>query len=153
MYLGIDLAWRASSASQAANESGVVALRGGGQIADAGWTVRLAQTLAWIERVATADTLLLIDAPLVVNNEWGQRTAEKQVGQRYGRWHVSANSTNRHSPRLAGVTLREELEQRGWRYDDGRDGPPKRGRTVCECYPYVTLVGAHELGYEEERPR
>jgi len=24
---------------------------------------------------------------------------------------------------------------------------------MCECYPYTTLVGAEELGYDDERPR
>ena len=24
---------------------------------------------------------------------------------------------------------------------------------MSECYPYTTIVGAHELGYEDERPR
>jgi predicted RNase H-like nuclease len=46
---------------------------------------------------------MFVDAPLVVANETGQRLCETQVGQRYGRWKVSANTTNIHSPRLAGV--------------------------------------------------
>ena len=44
------------------------------------------------------------------------------------------------------------LVERGWIYDDGCDGPPERGRHVVEAYPYTTLVGARELGYENERP-
>jgi hypothetical protein len=51
-----------------------------------------------------------VDAPLVVDNASGQRECERQVGQRYGRWQVSANSTNEASRRLAGVTLRQLLE-------------------------------------------
>jgi hypothetical protein len=44
------------------------------------------------------------------------------------------------------------LESRGWRYDDGLDGPPTHGRVISGCHPYPTIVGAHELGYEDKRP-
>jgi predicted RNase H-like nuclease len=77
---------------------------------------------------------------------------DRQVGQCYGRWLVSANSVNLSSPRQAGCRLRERLEQRGWSYSDGRNGPPTGSRTLSECYPYATIVGAEELGYEDKRP-
>lgn len=95
-----------------------------------------------------------MDAPLLVLNQpRTQRLCEKQVGQRYGRWKVSANSTNLGTRHLAGVTLRRELEARGWAYDDGlSDRLPESARRVSECYPYTTLVGTHELAYDHERP-
>jgi predicted RNase H-like nuclease len=93
-----------------------------------------------------------VDAPLLVLNPDRQRLCEKQVGQRYGRWKVSANSTNLGSPRLAGVSLRIALETLGWTYDDGCSGPRGGDRIVCECYPYTALVGASVLGYDIERP-
>jgi predicted RNase H-like nuclease len=88
----------------------------------------------------------------MIDNTEGQRLAERQVGQRYGKWWVSANSTNTKSPRQAGVHLRPRLEGHGWRYDDGLHGPPTRGRVMSECYPYTTIVGAYELGYDDKRP-
>jgi predicted RNase H-like nuclease len=51
------------------------------------------------------------------------------------------------------VTLLQLLEDRGWLYDNGHNGPPTSGRVVSECYPYTAIVGAEELGYEVERPR
>ena len=78
-------------------------------------------------------------------NATGQRRCERRVGQRYGRFKVSANSTNLASPRRAGVHLREALERTGWYYDDGITGPQTMGRVVSECYPYTTIVGAVEL--------
>jgi predicted RNase H-like nuclease len=56
---------------------------------------------------------MAVDAPLVVRNESGQRPCETQVGQRYGRWRVSANTTNSHSPRLAGVRFLNLAELSG----------------------------------------
>jgi len=88
----------------------------------------------------------------VTNPIGTQRLCEKQVGQRYGRWKVSANSTNIGSRGLAGVELRRRLEALGWVYDDGLNGPPNGARVLSEVYPYTTLVGSPELGYETERP-
>ena len=125
-----------------------------GNVVAADWTVGVDDTVDWLDRNAPVDAFLFVDAPLVVNNETGQRRCEKQVGQRYWRWQVTANSTNLRSPRLAGVELLSCLEVRGWTYHDGLGGPPTgSGRFVSECYPYTTIVGAHELDYEKERPR
>ena len=151
-FLGIDLAWGEGTDLKPANRSGVVALEPDGRIVEAGWTIGIDETERWIEQHAAEDTLLFVDAPLVVTNEEGQRLAEKQVGQRYGRWWVSANSTNTQSPRLAGVHLRRRLEDSGWIYSDGREGPPDRARTLSECYPYTTIVGVEQLGYDDKRP-
>jgi predicted RNase H-like nuclease len=148
--IGVDLAW---SDGPAANETGVLALDSDGNVAEAGWTVGVDATTIWINDHADTDTAVFVDAPLVVANQDGQRVCERQVGQGYGAWKVSANSTNLASPRLAGVALRERLEASGWVYCDGSAGSPSRGRTISECYPYTTLVGAPELGYEVERPR
>lgn len=152
-HIGIDLAW-ADNVKKRANESGIVKLNPRGHVDAAGWVVGLDEAVAWLDCHAPADSLLFIDAPLVVNNATGQRVCEKQVGQRYGRWRVSANSTNCRSTHLAGVELLSLLVARGWKYHDGLHGPPVAARRfVSECYPYATIVGAHELGYTEERPR
>lgn len=151
-FVGVDLAWGEGSADRPANETGIAVLDAAGRVLEAGWTRGLAET----ERLLLGldgPVLAFVDAPLVVANPSGQRPCETQVGQRYGRWKVSANTTNLGSPRLAGVTLRTRLEAAGWAVADGLDGPPAAGRWFAECYPYTTLVGAAELGYDRERPR
>jgi len=151
--LGVDLAWGDTRADgRPPNETGVVALAPDGTITDAGWTVGVAETAAWIGRRAESDAVLFVDAPLLVENATGQRACETEVGRRYGRWKVSANSSNLTLAHLAGVRLREALELEGWRYDDGHDGPSARGRTMSECYPYTALVGSPVLGYDTARP-
>jgi predicted RNase H-like nuclease len=153
-FLGVDLAWRQDEPERLANESGVAAVDPSGRVLDAGWTRGLDETVEWVRSAAGPDSaLLFVDAPLVVENVAGQRLCETQVGQRYGRWKVSANTTNVGSPRLAGVALRVRLEAAGWVCSDGLAGPPADGQTFAECYPYTTLVGAPELGYAAERPR
>ncbi len=140
--LGVDLAWADATT---ANETGVVAAEPDGTIAAAGWTTGVEETVAWANTHATDAALLFVDAPLVVLNADKQRLCEKQVGQRYGRWKVSANSTNLAGPRLAGMRFKRELEARGWIYADGVDGPPRGGCVVGECYPYTTIVGTTSL--------
>ena len=152
-FIGLDLAWRNSHAGMGANETGAAVINRHGRVLDAGWTRGLDETAEWVAAVVEGSALLFIDAPLVVDNPGGQRLCETQVGNRYGRWKVSANTTNLRSPRQAGVALRRRLEEQGWRYADGYDGPAADGRWCSECYPYTTLVGAPELGYDIERPR
>jgi predicted RNase H-like nuclease len=143
-FLGVDLAWGLGTAEHPANPSGVVALEADGTIAAAGWTIGLDATIDWIiAEAASRDVMLFVDAPLLILNATGQRDCEQEVGQRYGTFKVSANSTNLGSPHTAGVALREALEQRGWLYDDGVCGPPTAGQIVSECYPYTTIVGAN----------
>ena len=153
-FLGVDLAWREGRAGRPANETGVAVLDLAGCVLDAGWTRGVPDTLAWAQAAAGgADAVMFVDASLIVRNPAGQRWCETQVGQRYGAWKVSAHSTNTRSPRLAGVRLLSLAEQAGWRYSDGSDGPPAGGRVMSESYPFCTLVGAAELGYDRERPR
>jgi predicted RNase H-like nuclease len=150
--LGIDLAWGEGSLTKVANETGMVAVDLSGRVLDAGWARGVDETVAWMIRWAAPHTVAMVDASLLVDNPGGQRACETEVGQRYGRWKVSANSTNLASPRLAGVTLLRQLEVAGWRYDDGRDGPAREGRVLHETYPYTAIVGSAELGYESVRP-
>jgi hypothetical protein len=125
-----------------------------GRVLGAAWKRGVEQTIAWVDSAAAdGDVVMFVDAPLVVRNETGQRLCEKQVGQRYWRWKVSANTTNTGSPRLAGVQFLRVAGLSGWRYSDGSGGPPRAGRIISETYPYATLVGAAELGYDTERPR
>lgn len=149
LYVGVDLAWAEGSATKVANESGVVCIDGTGQVVDAGWTVGVAETVKRIQTLTAeaSRAVVFVDAPLVVTNQSGQRLCERQVGQRYGLWFVSANSTNLLTKRLAGVALLAQLESLGWTYDSGHAGGPSAERVVSECYPWTTIIGAEELGY------
>jgi predicted RNase H-like nuclease len=153
-FLGVDLAWGVGTEERPANRSGVVALESDGTISAAGWTIGLTETRAWLGAQADyGDVLAFVDAPLLVLNPVGARECEREVGRRYGRFQVYANSTNLASKHRAGMILREALEEDGWTYDDGTGGPRSLSRVLSECYPYTAIVGAEELGYDRERPR
>ncbi len=152
LVLGIDLAWGEGTPTRPANETGVVAADRRGRVLDAGWTRGIDATVAWVETWATADTLAMVDVPLVVRNASGMRECERQVARHFGRWKVAANASNTALASLAGVTLTARLAATGWRVADGRRGPPTAGRWLYETFPYATLVGAAELGYDVARP-
>ncbi|WEO76260.1 DUF429 domain-containing protein [Cryobacterium sp. SO2] len=152
-FLGVDLAWAEGTAAKPANESGLACIDETGQVIDAGWARGIDDVVDWIQSLVEPGAVLAIDAPLVVNNPTGMRVCERETGSRYGRWHVSANASNQALPRLGGVSLRRRLEERGWTYTDGLDPVEPGAASFFECYPYTTLVGAAEFGYDDKRPR
>ena len=89
----------------------------------------------------------------MVDNKRGQRLCERQTGQRYGRWKVSANTTNLGSRRLGGVALRDELENAGLallrRPRRAAGQRPRRQRVL----PLHDPGRRGRLGFERERPR
>lgn len=121
---------------------------------DAGWVRGVDDVVDWVTATARPGDVVAIDAPLVVHNPDGMRLAERQVAQRYmGGWGVGANPSNLRLAHLAGVTVRERLEARGIRYTDGLDPTDGRDAVMVECYPYTTITGAPELGFETGKPR
>ncbi|MBT2500937.1 DUF429 domain-containing protein [Curtobacterium sp. ISL-83] len=153
-YLGVDLAWGLGTPTRAPNETGLVALEADGTITDAGWARGVDAVADWIAGHLGPRTLIAVDASLVVTNPTGIREAERQVGQRYGRWKVAANPTNLASAASAGARLLDDLTARGVGYvSDTRAMRERTGPVAFECYPYTTLVGVEELGYDDERPR
>lgn len=153
-YLGVDLAWGLGSDRRPANETGLAVLDDRGAVLDAGWARGVDAVTTWIEQHLGPRTLIAVDASLVVTNPTGIREAERQVGQRYGRWKVAANPTNLASAASAGARLLDRLTALGVTYVSDTDGMRARsGPAVFECYPYTTLVGVEELGYDVERPR
>jgi predicted RNase H-like nuclease len=153
-YLGVDLAWGLGTATRAPNETGLVAMDPDGAVTDAGWARGVDAVTDWIAGHLGERSLIAVDASLVVTNPTGIREAERQVGQRYGRWKVAANPTNLASAASAGARLLERLTALGVQYvSDTASMHARTGPVMFECYPYTTLVGVEELGYDDERPR
>ena len=152
-YLGVDLAWRDSTPSRPANETGLAVLSADGTVLDAGWARGVDAVEEWVHRWATPGSSVAIDAPVLVPNATGMRASEREVGRSYGRWHVAANASSASLAWLAGRDLGERLDRAGLVLDDGVAPVPQGVSSYFECYPYTTLVGVEELGYDERRPR
>jgi predicted RNase H-like nuclease len=161
LYLGIDLAWGEGSATKAANETGLAAIDSNGTIVAAGWARGIDAVVEWVTstveewspRTQNTGCIIGVDAPVVIPNATGMRLAERQVGMGYGRWKVAANPSNMAMGWKGGLALRHRLEALGFVHVDGREPAQTGARSFFECYPYTTLVGMTELGYDTERPR
>lgn len=152
-FFGVDLAWGEGTATKAAKETGLVCIDESGTVLDAGWARGIDAVVDWLVELASPQDVIAVDAPLVVANPTGMRECEREVAQRYGRYKVYANPSNLGRPWAGGVTLRKRLEGAGFQYSSGLGAAASDRIGFFECYPYTTLVGAHELGYEVERPR
>ncbi len=152
-FLGVDLAWAEGTATKPANETGLACIDEEGQVLGAGWARGTEAVLEWIDSMWEPGAVLAIDAPLVVNNPSGMRLCERETGSRYGGWFVSANASNLARPWQGGVSIRRRLEASGWTYTDGLSPVDPATASFFECYPYTTLVGAEEFGYDDKRPR
>ncbi|KQO65138.1 DUF429 domain-containing protein [Curtobacterium sp. Leaf261] len=154
-YLGVDLAWGEGSPTRPANETGLAALARDGTVLDAGWARGLDAVETWIADRLGPRTLVAVDASLVVTNPARtMRAGERQVASRYGRWRVAANPTNLGTPHQAGARLLDRLASHDVGYvSDTASMRERTGPAVFECYPYTTIVGVEELGYDDERPR
>ncbi|PPF57467.1 DUF429 domain-containing protein [Clavibacter michiganensis] len=153
-FLGIDLAWAEGTATRPARETGLACIDSAGRVLDLATARGIDEVADWIARWDGPGAVAAVDGPLVVANATGSRLAEKEVASRYGRLGIAAYPSNTGRPAQGAVALRRRLEDAGWQYDDGsgaaRDAD---ARTMIECYPYTTLVGAPELGFDSMKPR
>ena len=152
-FVGVDLAWRDSTPERPANETGLAVVDAEGTVLDAGWARGVDAVTDWVLRWATPGSVVAIDAPVLVPNATGMRASEREVARAYGRWKVAANASSASLPWLGGRTLGERLAAAGLVLDDGVAPLPAGVAGYFECYPYTTLVGTPELGYDERRPR
>ena len=143
--VGLDLAWKAT------NESGICWLE-----ADAGTspTCRSLEAAArdreeLADEIASVEgtVVVAVDAPLLYTLK---RSADREIGGRFGRYKVSAHSAHAAVKQgwTAGIDLGKALECRGFRLDpDGLRGAGGGRRVVVEVYPHtihVRLFGLDE---------
>lgn len=85
---------------------------------------------------------LAIDAPLIINNESGQRGCERELGREYGARGASCHSSNLGLyPDSAGVRLSLYLKGRG--FEHLRNAA--RGKFQIECYPHPAIIEIFSL--------
>ncbi|MFT2708667.1 DUF429 domain-containing protein [Clavibacter zhangzhiyongii] len=153
-FLGIDLAWAEGTAARPARETGLACIDDAGRVLALETARGIDEVVAWVARWGAPGAVAAVDGPLLVANATGSRLAEKEVASRYGGLGISAYPSNARMPAQGAVALRRRLEDAGWTYDDGSGAArDDAARTMVECYPYTTLVGAPELGFHGMKPR
>ncbi|HEX5634655.1 MAG TPA: DUF429 domain-containing protein [Gemmatimonadales bacterium] len=153
-FIGIDLAWSPR------NASGVAALAP----ADGGLAVLACDRVVSDDAIAAfvaahrgTGTVVMVDAPLRVPNEAGNRACERELNRAFARFQAGAHPSNRRNQLRDGVIRGEALARRlaalGVR--EATLAEAGRGHTMYECYPHaahVVLFGlARTLKYKKER--
>jgi predicted RNase H-like nuclease len=92
-FIGIDFAWQSER-----NATGVAVARGDGAHASLVEVVSgvrgLNDIVGIIERYATDDMVVAVDAPLIIRNTTGRRPCESEISRRFGARHASTHSSN-----------------------------------------------------------
>jgi predicted RNase H-like nuclease len=140
-FIGVDLAWRVDG-----RHSGAVVLSGGSEAVRLTshsrdlWSI--AEVVEFIVHHATINTVVAIDASLVVRNAKGQRPCETAIGKVFGRAGASCHSTNLGRPyaQTGGVFV-AALQDRGFEHDFDLETAKRRaGRWIFEVYPHPAMI-------------
>ena len=147
VFVGIDLAWRSDN-----NHTGCAVLEGdrsGMAVKESseGLTT-LSEVEAFIQAHTRDNTVVAIDAPLIIRNVEGQRPCEKEIGHRFGAAHASAHTSNRTLyPDAGSVKLANHLEEQGFRHCPEPHERYLGGKWFFEVYPHP----AHVVLFERSR--
>ncbi len=78
-----------------------------------------------------------IDAPLIITNQSGQRSCERELSRVYGgRWASCHASNLTLYPNPNSSTLSRRLQEKGFKHLI----PPNSGRWQLECYPHPAII-------------
>ena len=142
-FIGIDLAWKSQR-----NPTGAVVLSGdrdGAKLEIIATLRSLADVFQFVCANATEETVVAIDAPLIIGNQSGQRGCETAVGKRYGSREASCHTSNLDRfPDASSVAIAGLLETEGFLHVE----PLRKervGRILAEVYPHAAMVALFDL--------
>jgi predicted RNase H-like nuclease len=150
-FVGIDLAWSYR------NPSAVVVLEGERAVA---WNEKIGsdeEIIAFLREVlGEKPALVAVDAPLVVPNERGLRSCDRELGAAFRRYEAAPHPANRlrFGGRVRGEELVKKLEQDGFIHSPLIE-PLRETKQVVEVYPHpaaVTLFGLERTLKYKARP-
>ncbi len=138
-FIGIDLAWQSDK-----NHSGAAVLHGdrrGVEVQEfSSDLTRLSDVKTFIYRNTRAETVVAIDAPLIVKNTCGQRPCETEIGRRFGAADAAAHTTNLKRYPGGGVQLARSLKSRGFLQCPQPRTSRVNGKWFFEVYPHPAHV-------------
>ncbi len=139
-FIGIDLAWQGDK-----NHSGLAAFHGSDTRIDScdlsSSVSTLGEVCDFVARNESQNTVVAIDAPLIISNQSGQRPCETEVSRRFGKFHAGAHTSNLSLyPDAGGVRLAKSLLSRGYRHSPIPPSRPPPGLWFFEVYPHPAQV-------------
>jgi predicted RNase H-like nuclease len=145
-FVGIDMAWKIDG-----NHSGIAVMAGDADrvaLATVSKDVNTMEGIVdFVRSNQSADTVIAIDASLVVINETGQRSCEREIAKTFGRNHASCHTSNLGRPyATTGMRLVGELEKLGFGHDFNIGQAKQRsGRWLFELYPHPAMIRLFKL--------
>jgi predicted RNase H-like nuclease len=141
-FIGVDLAWKSER-----NPTGIAVLEGdrsGAELTAVKTIDSKANVADTIIALATAETVIAIDAPLIIPNATGQRLCERAVGRRYGSREASCHTSNLGLyPGASSVALAAQLEAQGFVH--ATQDQQLTNRVLIEVYPHAAMVALWDL--------
>lgn len=145
-FIGVDLAWQSDK-----NHSGIVVSRGSEEgltiVACSKGITTLDAVLDCILVNTTENTVIAIDAPLVIANVDGQRPCETLIGKRFGARHGSAHTSNLTLyPNAGSVRFENMLRANGFSHNPcPSTDKRKSGKWFFEVYPHPAQLVLFDL--------
>lgn len=141
MFIGVDLAWRASPKTR----TGLAAVDDTGRLVASSAVVNDDDIGAWLASLDGQVIIAAIDAPLIVPNDTGQRVCETLLGRAFGAYAAGPYPSNRTNPLFDPPRALVLARRFGWSVDP--DHVPGRDAPGCiEVYPHPAMVGLFGLG-------
>jgi len=147
-YVGLDLAWGQRQ------PSGVAVLDDAGRLVHVSAHTDDADILAALEPFTTGEVVVGIDAPLVVENQTGNRPAETALNKDFHRFQAGAHPANKNKPEFSDGTRGGRLAAALDLDLDPRSAAPRR---ALEVYPHAATIALFRLGrtlkYKDKKGR
>ncbi|MBS3151168.1 DUF429 domain-containing protein [Candidatus Woesearchaeota archaeon] len=142
LFIGIDLAWSEN------NKSGIAILEGDkkqAKLISVSLALKDSEIIEFIEKYAkNNNTLISIDAPLIVPNEEGRRLAEALVGNLFRKFNAGAHPSNRKrlssfTGSIRGEEISKLLEKLNFEHSPYIE-KQEQSRKFFEVYPHPSMV-------------
>jgi len=142
VFIGVDLGWYGKP-------SGLAALsltRSGLKLGDVTRLDDTAEILRWIQtQVGSHDSVVAVDAPLVIRNRTGIRPAERELNADFRRFHAGCHPANLGRPFAANVcSFSRRLAVRGFSHGTNLKARQK-GKFQIEVHPHAATVRFFDL--------
>ncbi len=139
-FIGLDLAWQSEK-----NDSGIAVLRGDDHGAKFISHGTVSSTSLVVERIlahSSANTVVAIDAPLIITNKTRQRPCEIEIARRFARYDAAPFPANLGLyPNPGSVRVAEMMVQSSFVHAPNPATDKKKpGRWFFEVYPHPAHV-------------
>jgi predicted RNase H-like nuclease len=140
-FIGVDLGWYGKPSGLASIEQ----TEGGLKLKSVDRIEGHSQVIEWVVREAGRDSVVAVDAPLVIPNRTGIREAESELNRDFRRFHAGCHAANLGRPFAEKVVaFASALSGAGFRHGPDMNARAT-GRFQIEVHPHAASVSLFRL--------